>query len=338
MADEPEVRPEIHAMNPAHMIYELITNREWGRGLPASAIDVASFTNAADTLHAEKFGLCLRWSRRDNLQACLQTILDHIGAVVYSDRQTSLLTLKLIRMDYVVAQLPIYDTNSGIKEIRESDVTALGPAVNEIVVEYTEVITGKTRTVNTQNLASLQATRGVSNSLKKSYPAVATAELALRLAQRDLRANAMALRKFTITFDRRAWSIPPGSVIRIRDLSRGIVDVVVRVGRIEDGTLANGTITITAVQDVFALPSASFTGTEPPNWVKPNNQPILKRHRAFEVPYFLLKGTLSPADFDYLEDDAGYLGTLVEKPSPLSLAYNLYVKPGAPTDDEFPPT
>lgn len=330
--------PEIPAMNPAHMILECMTNREWGRGLPISALDVAAFATAADTLADEKFGLCVRWARRDSLETFVQSIIDHISAVMYADRQTGLIALKLIRLDYDPNTLPIYDTDSGLLAIRESEVSALGPGVNEIIVSYTDPISGDTRMRNTQNLASLRASRGVFNSLKKSYPAIPTAELALRVAQRDLRVNAMALRRFSLTFDRRAWRIPPGAVFRIRDTARGIGNVVVRVGRVEDGTLKNGTITITAVQDVFGLPSTSFIGTEPPTWTRPDNVPALAEHRAFEVPYFLLNGSMAPADFAYIADDAGYLGTVVSKPTPLSMAYNLFIKDGPPEADEYPPT
>jgi hypothetical protein len=337
-ADTSESDINIKAMNPAHIIYECLTNREWGRGLPASQINTASFTACADTLAAEGFGMCVRWSRRDSLQSFVQGIIDTIGAAIYADRETSLITLKLIRFDYDPTTLPLFTTDSGILEIKEADVSALGPSVNEVVVEYTDPVSGLKRTVGAQNLAVLQATRGVFNSLKKSYTGVPTAELAMRVAQRELRLNALALRRFNITFDRRAWRVPPAGVIRISDAVRGIDNVVVRVGRIDDGTLSSGTITIQAVQDVFALPQTSFTGTEPPNWVKPNNKPILKEHRAFEVPYFLLKQTMTPADFDYLEEDSGFLGTVVAKPSDLSLAYNIFVKNGPPTPDEQPPT
>lgn len=328
----------IRAMNPAHIILECMTNREWGRGLPMSALDVGSFTACADTLFAEGFGLCMRWTRRDTLKAFVQSVLDAIGAAMYADRETGLLKLKLIRLDYDPATLPIYTSDSGIVEIKEADVSALGPSVNEIIVEYTDPVSGETRTKGAQNLGLLQSTRGVFNSLTKQYPGVPTAELAARVAQRELRLNALALRRFEIVFDRRAWRIPPAGVMRISDPVRGINNVVVRVGRIDDGTLSNGQITITAVQDVFALPQTSFSGTEPPNWVKPNNKPILKEHRAFEVPYFLLNQSMSPADFDYLEDDSGFLGTVVAKPSDLSLAYNIFVKPGAAEEDEQPVT
>ena len=328
----------ILAMNPAHIIYECLTNREWGRGLPASTLDVASFTAAADTLYDEKFGLCIRWSRRDNLESFVQSVLDHIGAAVYADRATSLIVLKLIRKDYDPDSLPTYTTESGILEIREAEVSATAPGTNEVVVEYTEAITGETRTVNAQNLASLRASRGVFNSLKKQYPGLPTADLATRIAQRDLRMNAMALRRFTITFDRTAWNIPPAGVFKISDTVRGIGSVILRVGRVEDGTLTDGTITITAVQDVFGFPQSSFLGIQPPNWNKPDTLPQIKRHRAFEVPYFLLRRAMKPADFDYLGSDVGFLGTVVEKPTPLSMAYDLYVRSSAPTPDDEPTT
>lgn len=328
----------IKAMNPAHIILECMTNREWGRGLPLSAMDLGSFTACADTLFTEGFGLCLRWTRRDTLKAFIQAVLDAIGAAMYADRESGLLKLKLIRLDYDPNSLPIYTTDSGVLSITEADVSSLGPSVNEIIVEYVDPISGEKRTKAAQNLGLLQSSRGVFNSLTKQYPGIPTAELAARVAQRELRLNALALRRFSIRFDRRAWRIPPAGVMRISDPVRGIQNVVVRVGRIDDGTLTDGTITIVAVQDVFALPQSSFSGTEPPNWVKPNNKPVLKEHRAFEVPYFLLNQSMSPADFDYLEDDSGFLGTVVSKPSDLSLAYNIFVKAGEPEDDEQPPT
>lgn len=328
--------PPIHAMNPAHIIYECITNQEWGRGLPATALNIGSFVQAADTLWTEGFGLCLRWTRRDSLQSFIQSVIDHIGAVIYSDRETALLTLKLIRYDYNPDTLPIYDTDSGILAIKENEVSALGPAVNEVVVEYTDPISGDKQTANAQNLASLQASRGVFNSLKKMYPGLPTNELALRVAQRDLRANATALRRFTLTMDRRAWKIPPAGVLRIQDVVRGIPPMVVRVGRIDDGTLKNGTITITAVQDVFSMPLTAFTKPQATGWSKPDVLPRLRRHRAFEAPYFLVRASMSAAEFDYLEPDVGFLATVVEKPSELSLAYNLHVKSSAPTPDDNP--
>lgn len=330
--------PPIKAMNPAHIIYECFTNSKWGRGLDPSALDLASFSAAADTLFTEKFGMCIRWTRTDTIINFIQSIVDHIGAVVYSDRATTLITLKLIRGDYDPSTLPIFDSDSGLISINEAKIAALAPTVNEFHVTYTDAVTGKVETRKAQNLAMMQNTRGSVNPLKKEYPGLPTSELAQRVAQRELRSNAMPLRKFEIVCDRRAWRLPPAGLMRIRDLQRGIGDVVLRIGRIEDGTLVDGRIRITAIQDVFSFPQSSFIGVEPPKWVQPNTVPVLKRHRTFEIPYFMLNHNLSAADFDYLGDDVGFIGTVVEKPTPLSLAYDVNVKAEHSNPDEFPPT
>lgn len=328
----------IAAMNPAHIIYECLTNRQWGRGLPSTALNIPSFTTAADTLFDEGFGLCLRWTRTDTILSFAQSVVDHIGAVIYSDPQTALITLKLIRGDYDPNSLPVFDSSSGLVEIQEADVSALGPGVNQIQVQYTDALTGLTGTGSAQNLASLKATGGVFNSLVKQYPGIPNLDLANRVAQRELKTNAMPLRKFTLICDRRAWNIPPAGLIRIKDLQRGIGDMVLRVGRVEGGTLQDGKITITAVQDVFSFPLTSFIGIEPPKWVQPNTVPAIKRHETFEVPYFMLAANMSAADFAYVGKDDGYIGTVVEKPTPLSLNYQVYVKIGASDSSEIPPT
>ena len=49
------------SMNPAHIIYEVLTSYEFGIGMAPSDIDLASFTAAADTLYAEGMGLWFFW-------------------------------------------------------------------------------------------------------------------------------------------------------------------------------------------------------------------------------------------------------------------------------------
>lgn len=329
--------PAIKAMNPAHIIYECFTNGKWGRGLEPAAMDAAAFAAAADTLFTEGFGMCIRWTRTDSITNFVQSIVDHIGAAVYTDRETNLITIKLIRGDYDINTLPIYDTNSGLLSISEALISALGPAINEVQITYNEVTTGLSRISKAQNLAMMQNSRAAINPLKKEYPGLPTAELAQRIAQRELKNNAMPLRKFQIVCDRRAWRIGPAGLLRIRDPQRGIGDVVVRVGRIDDGTLVDGKITITAVQDVFSFPLSSFVGVEPPKWVQPNTVPAIKRHLTFELPYFMLNHNMSNADFAHIGNDSGYIGTVVEKPTPLSLAYDVNVKLGESDTNEHPP-
>lgn len=325
---------QIAAMNPAHIVYECMTNNEWGRGLPESVIDEESFRDCADKLYDEKFGLCIRWSRKGGIRSFVQTVLDHIGGALSTDRSTGLIKMKLIRGDYVASSLPLYTTENGLLEITEAMVASNASAVNQVEVGYVDPITGEDRAVRVHNLAAIQASGGAINSVTKKYPGLPTAELALRVAQRDLQTAAFPLRRFQLVFDRSAWRLAPGDLIRIHNPARGLDNLVLRVGRMEDGTLTNGRITITAVQDIFSFPLSSFASVEPPRWAPPDTDPALKRWRVFEVPYFLLARNLDRADLAFIEDDEGYLGSVVEKPTPLSIGYDLAVSAEPTTEPE----
>ncbi|HHM6504422.1 TPA: hypothetical protein ACRNL2_006263, partial [Pseudomonas aeruginosa] len=105
---------QVKAMNPAHILFECQTNRDWGRGKDRGLLDQASYRKAADTLFAEGFGLCLKFRVADELDNFEQTVLDHIGATQFLSRSTGLWTLRLIRDDYDVATLPVFDEDSGL--------------------------------------------------------------------------------------------------------------------------------------------------------------------------------------------------------------------------------
>lgn len=327
---------QIHSMNGAHIIFEALTNREWGRGLPWNRLDQVAFQKAADQLWDEQFGLCIKWSRKDSVGNFISGIIEHIGGAVFTDRTNGLLTLKLIRNDYVFESLPRYDTTNGLLTITEAVVNSLPGQVNQVIVNYKDPIENKQGSVRTQSLAAIQASQGEINPMTKTYLGIPTGELALLAAQRDLDSMVLPLRRFNLTFDRRAWNIQPASVFRIANPARGLKDLVLRVVQIQDGTLANGTITMTCIQDQYSMPLTAFTTVQPPVWVPPNRDAELKRHRVFEMPYRDLAATLTPADLDYISDDGAVLGTVAEKPTPLSLSYDIAIKNGPPEPDEIP--
>ena len=328
---------EIHAMNPAHIVYECLTNREWGRGLPRAALNDDAFRYAADYLFNEGFGMCLRWTRTDSIASFVQSVIDHIGGVLRPNRVTGELELKLIRDDFVTSDLPLFDADSGLLEITEASVATLPSIINHVTVKYTDPITGKTASIAVHNLAGIQGTQGEVNTLTKDYPGIPTPALAARVAQRDLRASSSALRKFTFKLDRRGQAVRPGDAIRIRDIARNIPDMVVRVGRVENGTLLNGAISVTAVQDVFGLPANGYIGSQIPKWQPPNTNPCIGYNRSFELPYFMLARSMSAADLDYVKPEAGYLGTVVELGGrALNAAYKIAVRDSDITPDDVP--
>ncbi len=332
----------IQAMNPAHIIYECYTNREWGRGLPRSELDDTAWRYAADLLFGERFGLCIRWNRTDSIQAFVQGILDHIGAVIYPDRTTGKIVIKLIRDDYNIDSLPLYDADSGLKSVTEGSVSANGKMINEVRVTYRDPVTNEDRTVRASNIAGIQAAGGIVNSMSREYKGLPTAEIASRVAKRELRAMSPSVRRFNLVFDRRGFDLVPGSVVRIRDPGRNIKPTVVRIGTIDYGTEGAGDIKVVALQDAFGLPKSGIQGAGsvlPPgnNPVGGVVQPCIGLHRVIEVPYRSMYRALSAADFAFVDPNGAFLGAVVGEGQPLNTNYNLAVKSGAPDPSENPP-
>ena len=329
--------PSFRTMNPAHIIYECLTNREWGRGLDRSKLDEVSFEVAARALLSEGFGMCLRWTRKDSIANFVQLVLDHIGAALYQSRITGLMTLKLIRGDYIEEALPILNMENGLLEIRDVNVGTSASSVNAVTVTWHDPITDQDRTVTVKNTAAVLRSGGAVNSTSQSYLGIPDVNLALRLAQRDLRAASTNLRRFTLVVDRSVGVIQPGDVLRIEDRARGIAPMVVRVGKVRSGSLLDGRTTVEVVQDVFSFPATAFAGQVPDTTVPVDTRPCTDEQRAFEVPYFLLAQRLRPADLDYVRDDGGYVGAMASKGKALNAGVKMATRDSAPTPDDTPP-
>ncbi|MDR2186849.1 MAG: phage tail protein [Azonexus sp.] len=319
----------IHAMNPAHIIYECLTNRAWGGGNDRARLSDASFTAAANTLYAEGFGLCLRWTRQDSINGFIQIILDHIGANLVQSRFDGLLHLKLIRDDYDPATLPLFDEDSGLIAIDDDDNGASDGAVNEIIVKWRDPVKNEDRNWRERNLAGV-ASAGRLISQTVDYPGLPTAELAGRVAARDLAVRASTIKRFKLRLDRRAYKIQPGDVFRIRSTRRGIDNLVLRAGRVEDGTLTDGAITITAVQDIFGLPAAAMSAPQPPGWQPPDRTPVaISQRRVLEATWRDLATVMDAANLALIDPTAGYLTALAARPTPASFNFEAETRVGS---------
>lgn len=319
----------IKAMNPAHIIYECLTNRDWGGAMDRSRLNDASFRAAADVLHAEGFGLCLRWVRQDSLSTFVSHVLDHIGGNLFVSRQTGEFELTLVRDDYDPESLPLFDEDSGLLSITEDDNSATAGAANEVIIKWRNPIDNSNRQKRERSLAAIQAA-GQQLSVTIEYPGIPTAELAGRVAVRDLRSRSIGLKRFKVQLDRRGRNIKPGAPFRIRSLSRGIEVMVVRAGRFEDGTLADGKITITAVQDVFGLPATSMTPPQPGGWVPPDTAPApVAIRRLTEVTWRDLVQTIDAANLNLVDQTTAFIAALAIKPTSLSLGFAVESRVGS---------
>ncbi|HYE35515.1 phage tail protein [Methylocaldum sp.] len=313
--------------NAAHIVYECLTNRDWGMGYPASALDDAAFRAAADTLHAEEFGLSLLFNQQGPIHEFIQTIMDHIGGVFRLDNRTGLFTLKLIRDDYTPAGLPLYD-ESNVIALDSYQRAAWGETVNEIVLKYTKANEQETA-ITVQDLGNIQV-QGAVVSETVSYPGIRSDAIAQRVAMRELKARSTPLSRIKLTVNRTAWNLHPGDGFRFSWAKLGLSEVVYRVGSFQSGTLQDGKITIEAVEDVFGLPTNVYAAQQPVGWVSPNNSPTASPYRVlYEAPFYDLVRLMGQNDAEALAVDAGYLIAAGVRPSDDAFNYALLTRTGA---------
>lgn len=318
--------PVIKAMNPAHMILECATNPEWGKGIPMELLNLNSFRQAADTLFDEGFGLCMMWMRTEDVDVFVQSIINHIGAAVYVDRASGLLTLRLIRNDYIPGELVVWTTDNGLISIDQDTSSTQDTSYNEVIVTFTEAVTGKQASVRWQSIASFQSI-GQIQSTTANYPGIPTKALAARVAARDGQVQCMGLTNYVVKLNRKAWKIAPGSVFAVADPKRDIGFVVLRAGNISDGTDTDGTITINAAQDVFGLPDNWYIEPQTSQWTPPVRLPVAPtQHRLMEAPYRDLVRSLTPADFAAVTDDESFVASVVASPGGTTVNYLLFTE------------
>ncbi|ENY6783308.1 hypothetical protein ACF1CY_000724 [Providencia rettgeri] len=314
----------IHAMNPAHILMECATNRDWGRGLEMHDIDEVRFHEVAQTLYQEGFGLCLRYNRQTSLDNFVQQILDHIGGVQYGDLRTGKLVIKLLRDDYVAEDLPLMTYDSGILAVQDDDSTSADAAPNEVVVTWHCPVTHADGEVRAQNLGAIQSVGLISSSA--DYRGLPTHALAARVAQRDLEISASGLTRLVLELDRRGGQFAPGSVFRLSLSDRAISNMIVRVGSIEEKE--DGRFYVKVVQDIFGLPSTSYSsGDQGSAWQPPNKAATpVTDSQCLEVPYGVLAAQLSAAELAALEVGSGFLAVLATPPNAMAISYRLQTR------------
>ncbi len=326
-ADFDSIVSDVTAMNPAHIIYQCLTDTAWGMGYPTSAVDNDSFTAAANALFDEGFGLSMLWNRQETIEAFVQVVLDHIGGMLYVKPDTGAFALKLIRDDYDRDTLPQYGPTNLISA-EDYQRQQWGETINEITVVYTDHVTGKDVSTTVQDTANIMAQSGVV-AQTRSYSGIPWPPLAQRVALRDLNAASTPLARIHLTATRAAWAVFPGDVFRLTWPEFGISDVVYRALSVNRGTLQDGQIIIDAVEDVYALPENTYLVDQGSMWEDPSNEPApVPYQEMIEAPYWDLVRNLSAADMDYVDSLSGYLQTLAVRPSNDAINYSIYTKVG----------
>ncbi|NAW33252.1 phage tail protein [Halomonas alimentaria] len=267
--------------NPAHIVYECLTDTDWGMGADPASLDTASFEAASQVLYAEQFGVFMTWMQQSSIEDFIGDVLDHIKGALYPHPRTGKITLRLLRDDLD------HDT---LKEITPDNAVlgnfsrkGWGETTNEIVVTWTNPDTEKGETVRAQDLANL-AQQGQLVSGSKNYYGVRTPQLALRLAERDLREASAPLASCEVEVGPEFWDTVPFDGVKVTWPEFGLDGLVMRVMKVNYGDSGSRKIRLSLVEDLFALPLASYVPPQQGEWEDPTAPPAPVSH-AWMIPF-----------------------------------------------------
>ncbi len=288
--------------DPIEVIYDLLTN-PWGRlGLDVSKIDMPSFLAASTTLKAENHGYSMVHYQTEDAQSVIAGILQQINAAMYEEPTTGKFHIKLIRADYVVSSLPVFD-ESNIEDVTDFQWSTWHDTVNEIRVKFTD--RDQQYSVATVVVPSLANAVGNNNRRRVKeiqYLGISNMILAAAVAARDAMQLSAPLAKISMKVNRDAWALRPGDVAVVNYAKYNISGLVCRVAQNDLGQLTSNTISLDLVQDAFASDYVGQTSIT----VNAVQQPIaLVTRSVIECPRWIQHeaqnaGLINDADFTRL--------------------------------------
>lgn len=321
--------------NPAHIVYELLTNADWGLGYAAADIDEASFTAAADTLYTEGFGLSILWDQPSSINDFMQLILQHIDATVFVDPRTGLFRIKLLRNDYVASLLQGFD-DSHVISVESFARPPAAEMFNTVTVNWVDR-DGKRQATTVHDIAGISET-GQQVAISYDMNGIADAVLALKVAMRELGQVSRPLAKATLIMTRAASGVAIGDVIKLTLSEYGLYQTAMRVAGIAYGTLADGRIRVDVVEDVFSLPAYAFTNVQEGLWTSPYTAPANAPYRVqMEAPWWTvvheITGESATAQAD-LDPAGGFLLAGAGGVSGDTVNYSIWTRQGAADYEE----
>ena len=309
------------AANAVHIIYECMTNSDWGMGESASMIDVASFNTAANTVFNEKLGLNLLWTRQSSIEDFINIVLGHIQGAMFINPTTGKHTIKLLRADYNINDLKIVNPSnaklSGFKTKTWAEVS------NEVVVTWTHPETGKEETVTVQDLAAI-ASKGGITSASRNYHGIADQDTAIMVAERDLSAIAYPLSSCKAEVTREFFAAVNNGCVVLNWPDYGVQSSVYRITEVTRGSTSR-TITLTLMEDVFSLQHAHYIGADEREWFDPAvlPQPLTNIHMG-TLPAFMTTNRLRLNSILDLPDAEALPSIMAMRETTDDIAYDLH--------------
>lgn len=280
--------------NAVHIIFEAMTNADWGMGAPVTSFNMATWQQAARTIYDEKFGLSMIWSDQMEIEKFVSEVLDHIEASVFVHPRSGLFEIKLIRDDYDENLLRTFNPDNAL--LSNFQRKAWGETINEIVVTYKNPENEEDLSFAMQDTANI-GMQGAVITDNRNYYGIRNSELAARVAERDLRSASAPLCSCDIEVNRSAWDLVPGDVVRVTWPEYGLQNLVMRVGPVDYGRPGEPRIRSSLVEDIFFMPDDSYFIPPTTEWEDPRESAVpMMSTKIISIPYYYLMQALGITD------------------------------------------
>lgn len=286
---------DAYDLNPAHLLRECLTNTIWGKGKSTALIPDAVWQPVADTLFSEGMGISILWDQESPLADFIGEIERHIDGLLRVNLRTGNYELKLIRNDYTVGSLLVLDS-SNIDRLEDFNRPLIPSLLNTVTVNYWDAAASDIASLSAHDIALVQI-QGVETHTTIEYPGFTNANIANRVALRDLRVLATPRAHCTIYANRAAADLNRGDVFKVVWPEYGLsAGTVMRVATIAFGDGQRNQVRITCVEDVFALPTVGVVAPPDEGWISPSPPATASPTRLpIEAPYYELAQIMGDA-------------------------------------------
>ncbi len=245
--------------NPMNVLFEILTNTDWGLAINQGDIDVQTFAENAQILFDEGNGFSAILDNQRKVDQIIQEVENQCDGVLVRDTATGQYTFNLIREATIpspITALPIADSTNTQKVAFSRSTWS--ETTNQVRVDFNDVAQNFKKTFALAQDMANGIIQNANVSVTESFMGVKNAALANQLAWRDLRALATPLAKATLTVNREFYDIKPGDPFLLTWPPLGITNLLMRVNRLDFGELLSNKITIDAIEDAFTSQAASF--------------------------------------------------------------------------------
>lgn len=242
--------PSYNEANPAAAVYEILTNKLWGRGISSDLIDEDSFATCSEFFQDKNIGISMTLDTPEKLSTVLDSIRTQLGIIL--SWNGGFWKMRCLMDTAQTAASIITLTTNEVFDLRATRPMWAG-VTNDLRAEFSNASKFyKADTVHVQNLANIEQS-GYVNSASVSLRAFTDWNLATKQATRLLMQLSYPSSSITFKMNRFQSHLEIGDTFRLvwSEWGDSIVTGYFSVLKIEPLGKSDDSIAVTAIEDAF---------------------------------------------------------------------------------------